>query len=71
MDLAVDGGPAPTTPPSWSGPLEVDLVTPRQPLPAGPSTRLGTTHGLGGLLPLEEASPSPAAFTRRVHSGNE
>jgi len=31
MDLAVDGRPAPTTPPSGSGTLEVDLVTPRQP----------------------------------------
>jgi len=71
MDLAVDGGPAPTTPPTGKGPLEVDLVTPRQPPPAGPSTRPGTTHGFGGPLPLEEPSPSPAPFTRRVRPGNE
>ena len=34
MEVAVDGGPAPTTPPSRKGPLEVNLVTPRQPPPA-------------------------------------
>jgi len=34
MDLAVDGGPTPTTPPTGTGPLEVNLVTPRQPPPA-------------------------------------
>jgi len=71
MDLAVDGNPAPTTPPSVKGPLEVDLVTPRQPAPAGPSTRPGTTHRFGGPLPLEEPSPSPASFTCRVRPGNE
>ena len=71
MDLGVDGGPAPTTPPSGKGPLEVDLVTPRQPAPAGPSTRPGTTHGFGGPLPLEEPSPSPASLTRRVSPRNE
>jgi len=71
MDLAVDGGPAPTTPPSGKGPLEVDLVTPRQPPPAGPSTRPGTTHGFGGHLPLEEPSPSPASSSCRVRPGNE
>jgi len=70
MDLAVDAGPAPTTPPTGKGPLEVDLVTPRQPPPAGPSTPPGTTHGFGGPLPLEEPSPSPAPFTRRVRPGN-
>jgi len=71
MDLAVDSGPTPTTPPTRAGPLEVDLVTPRQPPPAGPSTRPGTAHGFGGLLPLEEPSPSPAPSTRRVRPGNE
>jgi len=71
MDLAVDGGPAPTTPPSGKGPLEVGLVTPRQPPPAGPSTRPGTTHRFGGPLPLEEPSPSPASSSRRVRPGNE
>ena len=70
MDLAVDGGPAPTTPPSREGPHEVDLVTPRQPPPAGPSTPPGTTHGFGGPLPLEQPSPSPAPFARRVRPGN-
>jgi len=70
MDLAVDGGRTSTTPPPGSGPLAVDL-TPRQPPPAGPSTRPGTTHGLGGPLPLEEPSPTPASSTRRVRPGNE
>jgi len=70
MDLAVDGGSTSTTPPPGSGPLAVDL-TPRQPPPAGPSTRPGTTHGFGGPLPLEEASPTPASSTRRVRPGNE
>jgi len=63
MDLAVDGGPTPTTSPSAKAPLEVDLITPRQPPPAGPSTGPGTTHGFGGSLYLEEPSPSPAPFT--------
>jgi len=71
MDLAVDGGPAPTTPPTRASPLEVDLVTPRQPPPAGRSTRPGTTGGFGGPLPLEEPSPSPAPLSRRVRPGNE
>ena len=71
MDLAVDGSTAPTTPPTGKGPLEVDLVTPRQPPPAGPSTRPGTTHGFGWPLPLEEPSPCPSPFTRRVCHGNE
>jgi len=71
MDLVVDGGPTPITPPTGTGPLEVDLVTPRKPPPARPSTRPGTTHGFGGPLPLEEPSPSPAPFTRRVRPGNE
>jgi len=31
MDIAVDCGPAPSTPPTTMGPPEVDLVTPRQP----------------------------------------
>jgi len=70
MDLAVDGGPTSTTPPPGSGPLAVDL-TPRQPPPAGPSTRPGTTHRFGGPLPLEEHSPTPASSTRRVRPGNE
>jgi len=71
MDLAVNGGPAPCSPPSRKGPLEVDLVTPRQPPPAGPSRRPGTTQGIGGPLPLEEPSPSPARLGRRVRPGNE
>jgi len=70
MDLAVDGGPTSATPPPASGPLAVDL-TPRQPPPAGPSTRPGTIHGFGGPLPLEEPSPTPASSTRRVRPGNE
>jgi len=71
MDLAVDGGPAPTTPPTRAGPLEVDLVTPRQPPAARPSTRPGTTHGFGGPLPLDEPSPSPAPLSRQVCPANE
>jgi len=70
MDLAVAGGPASTTPPPREGPPEVD-VTPRQPPPAGPSTRPGTTHGFGGPLPLEDPSPTPASSSRRVRPGNE
>jgi len=70
MDLAVDVGSASTTPPPGAGPLAVDL-TPRQPPPAWPSTRPGTTHGFGGPLPLEEPSPTPASSTRRVRPGNE
>jgi len=70
MDLAVDGGPTSTTPPPGEGPLAVDL-TPRQPPPAGPSTRPGTTHGFGGPLPLEAPSPSPAPRERRVRPGND
>jgi len=71
MDLAVDGGLTPTTPPSGKEPLEMDLVTPRQPPLAGPATRPGTTHCFGGPLPLEEPSPSPAPLGRRVCPGNE
>jgi len=71
MDLAVDGSPAPTTPPSRKGPLEVDLMTPRQPPPAEPSTCPGTTHGFGCPLPLEEPSPSPPPLGCRVCPGNE
>ena len=36
IDLVVNGGPAPTTPPTRAGRLEVDLITPSQPPPAGP-----------------------------------
>jgi len=71
MDLAVNGGPTSTTPPCGTAPLEVDLVTPRQPPQAGPSTRPGTIHGFGGPLPLEEPSPTPAPRDRRVRPGNE
>jgi len=71
MDLAVDGGPTLTTPASGKGSTEVDLVTPRQPPPAGPSTRPGTTHSFGGPLPLEEPSPSAAPLGCRVRPGNE
>jgi len=51
MDLAVDGGPAPTTPPCGQGSTEVDLVTPRQPPPAGPPSCPGTIQGFAGLSP--------------------
>jgi len=71
MDLAVDGGPTSTTPPPGEGPDEVDLTTPRQPPPAGPSRCPGTTHGFGGPLPLEEPSPSPAPRDRGVRPGND
>jgi len=71
IDLVVDGGPVPPTPPSGKGPLEVDLVTPRQPPPARPSTGPGTTHGFGGPLPLEAPSRSPASFILQVRPGNE
>ena len=62
MDLAVDGGPAPSTPPTGEGPREVDLVTLRQPPPAGPSTRPGTTHGFRGSSPPGGAKPFPCPF---------
>jgi len=71
MDLAVDGGPAPSTPQSGQGPLEVDLVSPRQPPPAGPSARPGTIHSFGGPLPLVEPSPSPAPLGCWVRPGNK
>jgi len=70
MDMAVDGCPAPSTPPARAGPTEVDLVTSRQPPPAGPP-RPGTIQGFGGPLPLEAQSPSPAPSDRRVRPGNE
>ena len=70
MDMAVDGGPAPSTPPARAGPDEVDLVTPRQPPPAGPPSP-GPIQGFGGPLPLEAQSPSPAPSDRRAHLSND
>jgi len=70
MDVTVDGNQAPSTPPSWADPSQMDLVTPRQPPPAGPP-RPGSTQGFGGPLPLEESSPAPAPSARRVLPGNE
>jgi len=70
MDMAVDGGLAPSTPPTRAGPTEVDLVTPRQPPPAGPP-RPGTIQGFGGPLPLEAQSPSPAPSDRWARPGND
>ena len=70
MDMAVYGGPAPSTPPARAGPTEVDLVTSRQPPPAGPP-RPGTIQGFGGPLPLEAQSPSPTPSDRRVYPGND
>jgi len=70
MDIAVDGGPAPCTPLAMAGPTEVDLVTPRQPPPAGPP-RPGTIQGFGGPLPLEAQSPSPASSNRRARPSND
>ena len=70
MDMAVDGDPAPATPPARAGPTEVDLVTTRQPPPAGPP-RSGTTRGFGRPLPLEAQSPSPAPFDRRARPSNQ
>jgi len=69
MDMAVDGGPAPSTPPAMEGCTEMDLVTPRQPAPAGP-TRSATIQGSGGPLRLEAQSPSPAPASLQVHPGN-
>jgi len=43
----------------------VDLVTLRQPPPAGPP-RPGTIQGFGGPLPLEARGPSPAPSDRRA-----
>jgi len=71
MDLAVDGGPVPTTHPTMKGPLEVGLVTPREAPPAGPFAHPGTTQGFGGPLPQEEPSLSPAPLRLRVRPGNE
>jgi len=70
MHLAVDGGPAPTTPPSGQGSNEVDLVTPRQPPPAGPPSRPGTVQGFGSPLPLEATGPSPAPLDHQARPGN-
>jgi len=70
MDMAVDSGPAPSTPPARAGPDEVDLVTPRQPPPAGPPSP-GPIQGFGGPLPLEAQSPSPAPSDRRAHLSND
>jgi len=70
MDMAVDGGPAPSTPPARVGPTEVDLVTPSQPPPAGPP-RPGTIQGFGGPLPLGVESPSPTPSDRRARPGND
>jgi len=50
MDMAVDGGTAPSTRQARAGATEVDLVTPRQPPPAGPP-RPGTVPGFGGPVP--------------------
>jgi len=70
IDVALDGDQALSTPPSGAGPSQMDLVTPRQPPPAGPP-RPGSTQVFGGSLPLEEPSPSPAPSARRVRPGNE
>jgi len=42
----------PSTPPARAGPSDVDLITPRQPPPAGP-LHPGTIQGFGSPLPLE------------------
>jgi len=70
MNMAVDGGPAPSTPPARAGPTEVDLVTPRQPPLAGPP-RPGTIQGYGGPLALEAQCPSPAPSARRACPRND
>jgi len=70
MDMAVDRGPAPSSALVRAGPPEVDLVTPRQPPPAGPP-RPGTMQGFGGPLPLEAQSPSPAPSDPRARPGND
>jgi len=70
IDMAVDGGPAPSTPPARAGPSEVDLVTPRQPPPAG-LPRLGTIQVFAGPPSLEAQSRSPAPSDRQVRPGND
>jgi len=70
MGVAVDGDQAPSTPPGGAGPSQMDLMTTRQPPPARPP-RHSSTQGLGGPLPLEEPSLSPALSARRVRSGND
>jgi len=70
MDMAVDGGPAPSTPQASAGPTEVDLVTPRQPPPAGPQ-RPGTIQGFGGPLPLEAQRPFPTPSDSWARPGND
>jgi len=70
MDMAVDGGPAPSTPLAGAGPSGVDLVTPRQLAPAWPP-HPGTIQCFGGPLPLEAQSPSPAPSDRRARPGND
>jgi len=70
MDVAVDGEQAPSTPPGRPGPKQMDLITPREPPPAGPQCP-GFTEGFGGPFPLGAPSPSPVPSARRVRPGNE
>jgi len=70
MRIAVDGSPAPATPPSRTRPTDVDLVTPRQAAQAGPP-RPGTPQGFGSAVLVEAQSPSPAPSDRRARPGNE
>jgi len=65
QDRGVDGGLTGPTPLAGAGPHVVDLVSPRQPPPAGPP-RPGTVQGFGGLLPREAPSRSPAPSNCRA-----
>ena len=70
MDMAVNGGPAPSTSPTRMSPSQVDLVTLRQPLLAGPP-RPRSIQDFGGPLPLQAPSPSPSLSNGRVRPSNK
>jgi len=71
MELAVDGGPASSTPRPREGSTEVDLTTLRQLPLVGPSAGPGTIQRFGGPHRLEAPSASPAPSDCRARPGND